>query len=137
MTCGGGVNHRVGLFDAILIKENHIKSAGGITAALQRAQDAGGEVLIEVEVENHDELLEALDAGAARILLDNFSLDALKEAVATNESYGVVGAELEASGNVTLGTIREIAETGVDYVSTGALTKNIRAADLSMLFRID
>ena len=137
VTCGGGVNHRVGLFDAILIKENHIKSAGGITAALQRAQDAGGEVLIEVEVENHDELLEALDAGAARILLDNFSLDALKEAVATNESYGVVGAELEASGNVTLGTIREIAETGVDYVSTGALTKNIRAADLSMLFRID
>ena len=137
VTCGGGVNHRVGLFDAILIKENHIKSAGGITAALQRAQDAGGEVLIEVEVENHDELLEALDAGAARILLDNFSLDALKEAVATNESYGVVGAELEASGNVTLDTIREIAETGVDYVSTGALTKNIRAADLSMLFRID
>ncbi len=75
VTCGGGVNHRVGLFDAILIKENHIKSAGSITAALQRAQDAGGEVLIEVEVENHDELLEALDAGAARILLDNFSID--------------------------------------------------------------
>ncbi len=137
VTCGGGVNHRVGLFDAILIKENHIKSAGSITAALQRAQDAGGEVLIEVEVENHDELLEALDAGATRILLDNFSLDELKEAVATNESYGIVGAELEASGNVTLDTIREIAETGVDYVSTGALTKNIRAADLSMLFRID
>lgn len=137
VTCGGGVNHRVGLFDAILIKENHIKSAGSITAALQRAQDAGGEVLIEVEVENHGELLEALDAGAARILLDNFSIDDLKEAVATNESYGIVGAELEASGNVTLDTIREIAETGVDYISTGALTKNIRAADLSMLFRID
>ena len=137
VTCGGGVNHRVGLFDAILIKENHIKSAGSITAALQRAQDTGGEVLIEVEVENHDELLEALDAGAARILLDNFSIDELKEAVATNESYGIVGAELEASGNVTLDTIREIAETGVDYISTGALTKNIRAADLSMLFRID
>ena len=137
VTCGGGGNHRVGLFDAILIKENHIKSAGSITAALQRAQDAGGEVLIEVEVENHDELLEALDAGAARILLDNFSIDELKEAVATNEGYGIVGAELEASGNVTLDTIREIAETGVDYISTGALTKNIRAADLSMLFRID
>jgi nicotinate-nucleotide pyrophosphorylase (carboxylating) len=137
VTCGGGVNHRVGLFDAILIKENHIKSAGSITAALQRAQDAGGEVLIEVEVENHGELLEALDAGATRILLDNFSLDELREAVATNESYGIVGAELEASGNVTLDTIREIAETGVDYISTGALTKNIRAADLSMLFRID
>jgi len=137
VTCGGGVNHRVGLFDAILIKENHIKSAGSITAALQRAQSAGGEVLIEVEVENHDELLEALDAGAARILLDNFSIDELKQAVATNEGYGIVGAELEASGNVTLDTIREIAETGVNYVSTGALTKNIRAADLSMLFRID
>ena len=137
VTCGGGGNHRVGLFDAILIKENHIKSAGSITAALQRAQDAGGEVLIEVEVENHDELLEALDAGAARILLDNFSIDELQEAVATNEGYGIVGAELEASGNVTLDSIREIAETGVDYISTGALTKNIRAADLSMLFRID
>ena len=137
VTCGGGVNHRVGLFDAILIKENHIKTAGSITAALQRAQSAGGEVLIEVEVENHDELLEALDAGAARILLDNFSIDELKQAVATNEGYGIVGAELEASGNVTLDTIREIAETGVNYVSTGALTKNIRAADLSMLFRID
>ena len=137
MTCGGGVNHRVGLFDAILIKENHIKSAGSITAALQRAQDAGGDVLVEVEVENHGELLEALDAGAVRILLDNFSIDALKEAVATNKNYGIVGAELEASGNVTLDSIREIAETGVDYISTGALTKNIRAADLSMLFRID
>lgn len=137
VTCGGGVNHRVGLFDAILIKENHIKSAGSITTALQRANDAGGEVLVEVEVENHDELLEALDAGATRVLLDNFSIDELREAVATNEAYGVVGAELEASGNVTLDTIRDIAETGVDYISTGALTKNIRAADLSMLFRID
>ena len=137
VTCGGGVNHRVGLFDAILIKENHIKSAGSITAALQRAQDAGGDALVEVEVENHGELLEALDAGAVRILLDNFSIDALKEAVATNKNYGIVGAELEASGNVTLDSIREIAETGVDYISTGALTKNIRAADLSMLFRID
>jgi nicotinate-nucleotide pyrophosphorylase (carboxylating) len=137
VTCGGGVNHRVGLFDAILIKENHIKSAGSITAALQRAHEAGGDVLVEVEVENHGELLEALDAGAGRVLLDNFSIDALKEAVATNEGYGIVGAELEASGNVTLETIREIAETGVDYISTGALTKNVTAADLSMLFKID
>ena len=137
VTCGGGVNHRVGLYDAILIKENHIRSAGSITAALQRANDLGADVLIEVEVENHDELLEALDAGAGRILLDNFSIDELKEAVATNEAYGIVGAELEASGNVTLETIREIAETGVDYISTGALTKNVQAADLSMLFKID
>ena len=137
VSCGGGVNHRVGLYDAILIKENHIRSAGSITAALQRAGELGADVLIEVEVENHDELLEALDAGATRILLDNFSLDALKEAVATNEGYGIVGAELEASGNVTLDSIRQIAETGVDYISTGALTKNIQAADLSMLFKID
>ena len=137
VSCGGGVNHRVGLYDAILIKENHIRSAGSITAALQRAAELGADVLIEVEVENHDELLEALDAGATRILLDNFPLDALKEAVATNEGYGIVGAELEASGNVTLDTIREIAETGVDYISTGALTKNVNAADLSMLFKID
>ena len=137
VSCGGGVNHRVGLYDAILIKENHIKSAGSITAALQRAGNLGTDVLIEVEVESHDELLEALDAGATRILLDNFSLDALSEAVATNEGYGIVGAELEASGNVTLESIRQIAETGVDYISTGALTKNIQAADLSMLFKID
>lgn len=137
VSCGGGVNHRVGLYDAILIKENHIKPAGSITAALQRAGALGADVLIEVEVESHDELLEALDAGATRILLDNFSLDALSEAVATNEGYGIVGAELEASGNVTLESIRQIAETGVDYISTGALTKNIQAADLSMLFKID
>ena len=136
VTCGGGVNHRVGLFDAILIKENHIKSAGSITAALQRAADAGDDVLIEVEVENHAELLEALDAGAARILLDNFSLDELREAVTTNSTYGIVGAELEASGNISLDTIAAVAKTGVNYISTGAITKNVRAADLSMLFKI-
>lgn len=136
VTCGGGNNHRVGLFDAILIKENHIKSAGSITAALQATADRHDDVLIEVEVENLEELHEALDAGAARILLDNFSLDELREAVATNRQYGFVGAELEASGNVTLETIRDIAETGVNYISTGALTKNVRAVDISMLFRI-
>ena len=136
VTCGGGVNHRVGLFDAILIKENHIKSAGSISAALQRAGEAGADVLVEVEVENHAEMLEALDAGAARILLDNFSVEELREAVATNASYGIVGAELEASGNISLDTIRAVAETGVDYISIGAITKNIRAVDLSMLFKI-
>ena len=136
VTCGGGMNHRVGLFDAILIKENHIKSAGSITTALQRASDAATDVLVEVEVENHAGLLEALDAGAVRILLDNFSIDELREAVATNSSYGIVGAELEASGNISLDTIRAVAETGVHYISTGAITKNIRAADLSMLFKI-
>ena len=137
VTCGGGMNHRVGLFDAILIKENHIRSAGSIRAALKSAQQDHAGVLIEVEVESHDELLEALDAGATRVLLDNFSLDDLGKAVATNQGYGYVAAELEASGNVTLDTIRPLAETGVDYISIGALTKNVRAADLSMLFRID
>jgi nicotinate-nucleotide pyrophosphorylase (carboxylating) len=137
VTCGGGHNHRTGLFDAILIKENHIKSAGGITAALKTATKKYDDVLIEIEVENHGELTEALDAGAARVLLDNFTLDELREAVVTNRAYGYVAAELEASGNVTLETIRDIAETGVDYISTGALTKNVSAADLSMLFRID
>jgi nicotinate-nucleotide pyrophosphorylase (carboxylating) len=137
VTCGGGTNHRTGLFDAILIKENHIKSAGSITAALRAAAKLAADVLIEVEVENQEELIEALSAGAPRILLDNFTIDELEKAVATNRDYGYVAAELEASGNVTLETIREIAETGVDYISTGALTKNVQAADLSMLFRID
>jgi nicotinate-nucleotide pyrophosphorylase (carboxylating) len=136
VTCGGGVNHRVGLFDAVLIKENHIKSAGGITAALRAAQSLDADVLIEVEVENHDELLEALDAGATRVLLDNFTIEGLQQAVETNRTYGYTAAELEASGNITLDSIRQIAETGVDYISTGAITKNIDAIDLSMLFRI-
>jgi nicotinate-nucleotide pyrophosphorylase (carboxylating) len=135
--CGGGENHRVGLYDAILIKENHIRSAGSITAALQRARETDVDVLIEVEVETLDELKEALDAGAGRILLDNLSLDELREAVRTNTDYGYARAELEASGNVTLDTVRGIAETGVDYISAGALTKNVSAVDLSMLFRID
>ena len=137
VTCGGGHNHRVGLFDAILIKENHIKAAGSIAAALQRAQQQGEDLLIEVEVENQAELLEALDAGATRILLDNFSVGELEAAVATNRSYGYLAAELEASGNVTLDNVRQIATTGVDFISIGSLTKNIAAADLSMLFRID
>ncbi len=135
--CGGGVNHRIGLFDAVLIKENHIKSAGSITAALRAAESSADDVMIEVEVENHDELLEALDAGATRILLDNFSPQALRAAVATNAGYGMLAAELEASGNITLDTIHEVAATGVDFISVGAITKNIHAADLSMLFSID
>ncbi len=135
--CGGGHNHRIGLFDAILIKENHIKSAGSITKALDAARDVDADVLVEVEVENHAELLEALDAGAQRILLDNFSIPDLVKAVETNQNYGYVAAELEASGNITLESVRAVAETGVDYISTGALTKNVDAIDLSMLFRID
>ncbi len=135
--CGGGVNHRMGLFDAILIKENHIRSAGGITSALAAAAKLGADVLIEVEVENQDELLEALAAGASRILLDNFTVSELAAAVKTNRECGYTAAELEASGNITLQTVRAIAETGVDYVSSGALTKNIEAIDFSMLMKID
>ena len=135
--CGGGENHRTGLFDAILIKENHVKAAGGIRAALTRAREAGADVPVEIEVESHDELLEALDAGATRILLDNFSVASLRQAVETNAGYGYARAELEASGNVTLETVRGIAETGVDFISIGALTKNVAAIDLSMQLRID
>ena len=131
------VNHRVGLFDAILIKENHIKSAGGITAALKLARDSNAEVLIEVEVESHEELLEALDAGATRILLDNFSIEELRQAVELNKNYGYTAAALEASGNITLDSISAIAATGVDYISTGAITKNVDAIDFSMLFKIN
>lgn len=137
VSCGGGENHRIGLFDGVLIKENHIKSAGSIAAALRAASDRHHDLLIEVEVENLDELHEALDAGATRILLDNFSLADLTRAVEINQQYGFVAAELEASGNVTLETIRAIAESGVDYISTGGITKNIDAVDVSMLFRID
>lgn len=136
VTCGGGSNHRVGLFDAILIKENHIKSAGSITAAVRSAQAIDADVLIEVEVETHDELLETLAAGVTRVLLDNFTLEQLRAAVATNQQHNNGRAELEASGNITLETIADVAATGVDYISIGAITKNIRAADYSMLFRI-
>ena len=132
---GGGENHRMGLFDAILIKENHIKTAGSVANALAAVGETG--VLIEVEVESIDELREALDAGATRILLDNFSNENLAEAVNINNDYGYVGAQLEASGNVTLDSIRGIAGTGVDFISIGALTKDVEAVDLSMLFRID
>ena len=135
---GGGTNHRTGLYDAILIKENHIRSAGGIAGALEAAQrHAAAGVMVEIEVESLEELRQALDAGATRILLDNFSLEELRAAVTENHARGGRAAELEASGNVTLDTVRGIAETGVDYISTGAITKNVIAADLSMLFRMD
>ena len=128
--CGGCYNHRVGLFDAILIKENHILAAGGIAEAVEAARFYSPELMLEVEVENLDELQLALDANVERILLDNFDLDLLVQAVKiTNKK-----AELEASGNVTLETIGAIAKTGVDYISTGALTKDIKALDLSMRF---
>ncbi|MDD2886060.1 MAG: carboxylating nicotinate-nucleotide diphosphorylase [Dechloromonas sp.] len=132
---GGGGNHRLALWDAILIKENHIHAAGGIAQALAAAQKVAAAAVdrckfIQVEVENLDELAQALAAGATMILLDNFSLDGLRQAVAVNAGRAV----LEASGNVSLETIRSIAETGVDRISVGGLTKDVKALDLSMRF---
>lgn len=131
VSCGGCMNHRIGLFDAILIKENHILAAGSIAEAVKSARASGQKVMVEVEVENLDELHQALTARVDRVMLDNFSLEALREAVAMSQGQ----VELEASGNITLETIRSVAETGVDYISIGALTKNLQAVDLSM--RID
>jgi nicotinate-nucleotide pyrophosphorylase (carboxylating) len=132
--CGGGVNHRIGLFDAILIKENHIMSAGGIAAAVIAARDLHPNLAVEVEVENIDELHEALGARAERLLLDNFSLQMLREAVAINRDAGDARAELEASGGITLASVAAIAASGVDFISVGALTKDVSAVDLSMRF---
>ena len=128
VTCGGCDNHRIGLFDAFLIKENHIAAAGGISAAVLAARQIAPDKPVEVEVENADELKQALDAGADRIMLDNFNVPDLKAAVA----YTNGRAQLEASGNVTDETLVSIAETGVDLISIGALTKHVRALDLSM-----
>lgn len=128
--CGGGVNHRFGLFDAILIKENHIQAAGSIEAAVLQARTLHPNISVEVEVENLDEQKQALKAQADIILLDNFSLADLKQAVDINQGR----AKLEASGGITLNNIRQIAETGVDRISVGALTKDIQALDLSLRF---
>ena len=133
--CGGGVNHRFGLYDGILVKENHIMAAGSIEAAVAAAQvSSSRDVMVEVEVETLDELRQALDAGADMALLDEFSLDDLRAAVALNRAHPNGPLRLEASGGVTLETVRAIAETGVDFVSVGSLTKNVRAVDLSMRF---
>ena len=131
VTCGGCYNHRIGLFDAFLIKENHISAAGGIAEAVAAARNAAPDKSVEVEVENEAELEQALTACADRIMLDNFTLEALRDAVSHTEGR----AELEASGNVTDETLVAIAETGVDFISIGALTKHVKALDLSM--RID
>lgn len=128
--CGGGSNHRIGLFDAILIKENHAAAAGGITASIVAARERHPDLLLEIEVESLEELQQALAAGADRILLDDFPLPMLREAVTITAGR----APLEVSGSVDLKRVREIAECGVDYISIGALTKNIQAIDLSMRF---
>jgi len=133
VSCGGGVNHRVGLYDMVLIKENHILAAGSISAAVKKARSDFKSLKIEVEVENLDELQQAIDAEVDRILLDNMSVQMLKEAVALNAGR----IDLEASGNITLDSILSIAETGVDYISTGAITKNINAIDFSLRFTDD
>lgn len=132
--CGGGTNHRLGLFDAILIKENHIAAAGSIAAAVTAARRLNSKVMLEVEVENLEELQPALDAKVDRILLDNFSADDMKTAVRLTRVHQNAGIELEASGNISLQTLRAVAETGVDFISVGGLTKHLRALDLSMRF---
>lgn len=130
VTCGGGVNHRLGLYDMILIKENHIQAAGSITAAVTQARKNNPDLKIEVEVENFTELAEALKNQIDRILLDNMSNKDLIKAVQLNNKK----IALEASGNITLENIGEIAKTGVDFISTGAITKNVKAIDFSLRF---
>lgn len=138
VTCGGGKNHRIGLFDAFLIKENHIMACGGISQAVAAARRLHPNKPVEVEVESLSELALALDSGADIIMLDNFDITMMVEAVELNNQYLATGkakgcgAKLEVSGNVTLDTLAEFAKTGVDYISVGALTKHVRALDLSM-----
>lgn len=128
VTCGGCHNHRIGLFDAFLIKENHIAACGGIAAAVREARRIAPNKPVEVEVENLDELAQALDAGCDIIMLDELSLADMREAVRLTTGR----AKLEASGGITQSNLRQIAETGVDYISLGTLTKDIKAIDLSM-----
>ncbi len=131
MLCGGGANHRLGLSDAFLIKENHIIASGSVRQAVEKAFWLHPDVPVEVEVENLEELEQAIKAGADIIMLDNFATAQMREAVKLTNGQ----AQLEVSGNVTFETIREFAETGVDYISVGALTKHVRALDLSMRFK--
>ena len=129
--CGGGSNHRIGLFDAYLIKENHLEAGGGIAGTVARARELHPDKLLEVEVENLTQLQEAIDAGVDRAMLDNFSVMQMQLAVELNQQR----VELEASGNVELDQLVEIANTGVDFISIGALTKNLRAIDFSLRYR--
>ena len=129
--CGGAQNHRMGLYDQVLIKENHIAAAGSLTGAIEAARHNAAGVAVEVEVETLGELQEALAARPDIIMLDEFTLEDMRTAVALNRAQGSV-AKLEVSGSVSLEAVRAIAETGVDYISVGALTKHVRAIDLSM-----
>ena len=131
--CGGGKNHRIGLYDMILIKENHIMAAGSITKAVAQAKVLHPSIKIEVETENLEEFREASKAGADIIMLDNFELGLMKQAVEENQSNGGI-IKLEASGGVNLGTVSGIAETDVDFISVGQITKDVYAVDLSMRF---
>jgi nicotinate-nucleotide pyrophosphorylase (carboxylating) len=133
---GGGHNHRMGLFDGILIKENHIVAAGSIVHAVSAARRSPAGVAVEVEVENLSELRQAIDAGADIAMLDEFALPVMREAVAMNAA-AAKPLKLEASGGITTATIREIAETGVDFISVGSITKHVRAIDLSMRFEFE
>ena len=129
--CGGATNHRIGLFDAILIKENHIAALGSIDAAIERAHVAADSLLVEVEVETMDQVERALQSQAGRLLLDNFSTETMRATVALRDRLAP-DKELEASGGIRLENVRAIAETGVDYISVGAMTKSIEAVDLSL-----
>jgi nicotinate-nucleotide pyrophosphorylase (carboxylating) len=131
--CGGGHNQRMGLYDAIMIKENHIIAAGSIAAAVLAARQLHPQLMVEVEVETLIELSQALDAGADRVMLDNFELPLMHEAVQLTAGR----VPLEASGNIELDTIRDFARTGVDFISVGALTKHVRAVDLSLRLHLD
>jgi nicotinate-nucleotide pyrophosphorylase (carboxylating) len=135
VVAGGGRNHRLGLYDAFLVKENHIAAATGIAAAIERARSARPDLAVEVECRTLEEVSEAIAAGADRLLLDNMSLDELRAAVAERDAAGLdtPAPELEASGGMTLESVAEIAATGVDLISVGALTHSAPALDLSML----
>jgi nicotinate-nucleotide pyrophosphorylase (carboxylating) len=133
--CGGAQNHRMGLYDAILIKENHITAAGGVQAAVSATSSRRSNILVEVEVETLEQMQQALESGAHRLLLDNFSIRQLSDAVNLRDQHAT-DVTLEASGGITLDNVRKVAETGVDYISIGALTKDVLAIDFSMQFNI-
>jgi nicotinate-nucleotide pyrophosphorylase (carboxylating) len=128
VTCGGGKNHRIGLYDAYLIKENHILACGSIRAAVIKARELHADLPVEVEVENIQELHQAIEAKADIVMLDNFSVDMLKQAVIVNKTQ----CKLEVSGNITFESLKTLSTLGVDFISSGALTKNVKAIDLSL-----